>query len=655
MTKKIVSKSAIPPKKTKTSSYASNNNAGKHSTGFGIFDDFFKQIVNSLQDYCVITADKDGKITSWNAGAENILGYVEKEIIGKNAAIIFTPEDIRKNAPQKEMTTALAQGRALDERWHVKKNKERFWGSGLLFPLRDEQTKLLGYVKVMRDLTQKKIEELKEQERKDLIHELEIEKTKLVDIFENAPAFLGMIHGKNYVFTMANKAYYQLVGHRDIIGKPLIKALPELKGQQFIEILDNVYKTGKPFIGKEMKIMLQPEPKGPLIEKYVDFIYLASKDKNGLIEGIIAHGHDVTEQVLARKKVEETSERFRALADNIPNLVWMANSDGWIFWYNDQWYEYTGTTPEEMEGWGWKSVHDPATLPVVLTQWQASITNGKPFEMVFPIKGADGIFHPFLTRVVPVRDEEGKIIRWLGTNTDISNQKELERQKDNFLGMASHELKTPVTVIKAFAQVLQSNFEKEGNTVAESYLSKMNVQIDKLTSLIESLLDVTKMQTGKMHFTYSKFDFNLLVKETVDHVQLTTVQHKIEVKFDKTKMVYGDRERIGQVITNFIINAIKYSPHSDKIIVNTKAYKTTITLSVKDFGLGISKDNQNQVFEQFYRVSSNHQNTYPGVGLGLYISAEIIKREGGKIWVESEQGKGSTFYFSIPIKGSKER
>jgi signal transduction histidine kinase len=302
-----------------------------------------------------------------------------------------------------------------------------------------------------------------------------------------------------------------------------------------------------------------------------------------------------------------------------------------------------------MEGWGWKTVHDPETLPLVLEKWTNSIVNGEAFEMVFPLKGVDGNFRPFLTRVVPVHDKSGKIIRWFGSNTDITKQIELEQQKDNFIAMASHELKTPVTVIKAYTHIIHAALEKEGHLKLAEQVSKIDLQINKLTALVEALLDVTKMQRGNLQYKMETFIFNELVKESCELIQETTKQHKIEIYFDETVSVTGDKERIGQAITNFITNAIKYSPYANKIVVQTKLDKENVKFCVTDFGIGISQSNQQKVFEQFFRVSENQQNTFPGVGLGLYISSEIIHRHGGKIWVTSQEGKGSEFCFSLPI------
>ncbi|HVF69522.1 MAG TPA: PAS domain-containing sensor histidine kinase [Xanthomonadales bacterium] len=489
-----------------------------------------------------------------------------------------------------------------------------------------------------------------EKESKHAKAKIAREQKRLINLFMNAPAIIGVLRGPDHVYELANPLYMQLIGkHRSILGKSIREALPELKGQGIYELLDQVYRTGEPFFGNEISVKLDRKGNGKLEECYFNFVYQPSFGADERVDGILVHAIEITEQVQSRKKLEESERKLRALADNIPNLAWMAKADGYIYWYNSRWYEYTGTTPAEMEGWGWQSTHDPDVLPIVLKKWKASIKSGKKFEMVFPLKGADNIFRPFLTRVVPIYDENQKIVHWFGTNTDITKQKQLERQKDDFLGIASHELKTPVTSIKAYGQVLQMVFRRKGDLKAVEHLEKMDAQIDKLTSLISDLLDVTKIQSGRMEFHEDFFDFNELVNELVEQLQLTTEKHTLVKELGKTISVYGDRDRTGQVITNLISNAVKYSPHSKKIIIKTSSDKNNLTLCVQDFGVGIPRDKQGSVFEQFYRVSGAKETTFPGLGLGLYVSSEIIKREGGKIWVESEEGKGSTFYFSLPL------
>jgi PAS domain S-box-containing protein len=242
---------------------------------------------------------------------------------------------------------------------------------------------------------------------------------------------------------------------------------------------------------------------------------------------------------------------------------------------------------------------------------------------------------------------------------DITNRKqtekhleELSKQKDEFIGIASHELKTPVTSIKGYTQILKMRFAQERNSKAVEMLTRMDRQIDKLTVLINDLLDVTKIEGGKFQFYRSYFDFNELVSEVAEEVQQTTHQHTIVTKLALTGKIYGDRERIGQVITNFLSNAIKYSPQSSEIILTTHREPKKISLCVQDFGIGISKEQQGKVFDRFFRVSGLKENTFPGLGLGLFISAEIVKRHHGTISVKSIKDKGSTFCFALPVKTS---
>ncbi|MDQ3099071.1 MAG: HAMP domain-containing histidine kinase [bacterium] len=234
------------------------------------------------------------------------------------------------------------------------------------------------------------------------------------------------------------------------------------------------------------------------------------------------------------------------------------------------------------------------------------------------------------------------------TESEIIERKRAEKQKDDFIGIATHELKTPVTSLKAYAEVLQKKFTRAGDIVSAGNLSKMNIQLDKLTHLIEDLLDSTKIDSGYLYMHKELFDFDELVSEIIEEMQRITEKHLLVSEGKSNKKILADKERIGQVITNLISNAIKYSPHADKIYIMSRSTSKDITLCVKDFGIGISKEQQSHVFERFYRATGPKQDTFPGLGLGLYISSEIIKRESGRIWVESINGKGSTFCFTLP-------
>jgi signal transduction histidine kinase len=216
--------------------------------------------------------------------------------------------------------------------------------------------------------------------------------------------------------------------------------------------------------------------------------------------------------------------------------------------------------------------------------------------------------------------------------------------------VASHELKTPLTSIKAYTQLLERGFRRVGDERTTELLKKMDAQLDKLNGLIGDLLDVTRIESGQLLFHPSSFDYHKLVQEIVEEMQRTTTRHTIILQLSSSVMLYADRNRIGQVLTNLLTNAIKYAPQAETIIVKTVHTDETLITSVLDFGIGIPKEKCQHIFERFVRVEGERQITYPGLGLGLYISAEFVKRHHGSIWVVSEEGKGSTFSFSLPLQ-----
>lgn len=224
--------------------------------------------------------------------------------------------------------------------------------------------------------------------------------------------------------------------------------------------------------------------------------------------------------------------------------------------------------------------------------------------------------------------------------------------RDDFISVASHELKTPVTSVKIFTQVLQKHFEQLGDHTASTYLNKMDKQINRLTELIYNLLDISKIQAGRIEFNEKLFDIDTLVRETVEVMQATT-KHKLIIEGETHQQVFGDEDRLGQVLSNLISNALKYSPKAKKVIITLSSTEKEVTVSVRDYGIGISPQHLEKIFERFYRVFDNTDKTFPGLGIGLYISSEIVRRHHGTFHVESHQGKGSTFSFTLPLNSTE--
>jgi PAS domain S-box-containing protein len=276
-------------------------------------------------------------------------------------------------------------------------------------------------------------------------------------MFQHAPAAIAVVRGPEHVFEVANPKYGELVGDRPLMGKTVREAFPELEGQGFFELLDNVYRTGEPYIGRAQRVLLRRGADGALDEGFVDFVYQPIPGPDGKTDSILAVAFEITE--IVRAKIEAESARARAEAsehslktfiDNLPELAWTAQPDGHIDYYNRRWYDYTGTTFEEMQGWGWEKVHDPELLPKVVERWKHSLATGEPFEMEFTLRGADGIPRWFLTRVTPARDAAGKITRWFGTNTNIHEIKAAQALTD---AVAEQSRETQSTLLQMRAAV----------------------------------------------------------------------------------------------------------------------------------------------------------------------------------------------------------
>src|SRR6185437_2570171 len=251
---------------------------------------------------------------------------------------------------------------------------------------------------------------------------------------------------------------------------------------------------------------------------------------------------------------------------------------------------------------------------------------------------------------ISIKKMKHNLIQYASQKDKVQKETEdLVYRRDEFFSIASHELKTPVTSLKAYTQLLLMDAGVNFDAQQKNMLERMDLQINKLTALINDLLDTSKIENG--HLSYNKEDFELqnVVSQAIDAIQPISTDHEIIFQNGTKVKVNGDRDRVAQVINNFLTNAIKYAPDSKKIIVDLNEANGKVICSVQDFGKGIATEEQQKIFERFYRVSGNNLNTYPGLGLGLFICKDIIEKHNGKIGVISEKGKGSTFYFELPV------
>jgi PAS domain S-box-containing protein len=359
---------------------------------------------------------------------------------------------------------------------------------------------------------------------------------------------------------------------------------------------------------------------------------------------------DITEEKYYQQELEEREQKFRLLADSMPQFIWTGNEYGNLDYFNQSLYNYTGLTSEQMLKDGWLQIIHPEERHQSYDMWMEAIRTGRNFICEHRFRRVDGEYRWQLSRAIPQKDMYGAIQMWVGTSTDINEIKEQDQQKDYFISVASHELKTPITSIKGYAQILQERYFDTSDTFLKNALKVIDKQVERLTILISDLLDLSKIKSGSLFFNEQEFFINELVEERIEEVRHIYPSHHILFSQREDVIVRADRERIGQVLTNLLTNAVKYSPGRNEIKVETDVVDNDITVYVEDYGIGVRKNDQEKIFERFFRVEGKNEKTFPGFGIGLFISSEIIRRHNGKIGLRSEPGVGSVFYFSLPLR-----
>ncbi|CAN5297236.1 hypothetical protein BH09BAC2_BH09BAC2_04160 [soil metagenome] len=388
-----------------------------------------------------------------------------------------------------------------------------------------------------------------------------------------------------------------------------------------------------------------------------DVLYNASvyKDAKGNVLGVFAAARDVTAQKKASKYAEsliealaESEKQFRNMMETIPQIAWTNNTDGEVTFYNQRWYDYTGLNYDTSMGWGWLSVVHPDDLQSTLDAYKLILKNNVGGEFQNKKIRADGMGRWHLIRLMPIKNEEGKVQLWTGTATDIHELRLLQQQKDDFISIASHELKTPITSLKTSLQLLNRIKNEPASDMLPNLIEQANKSLEKVIALIKYLLDASNVNEGQLRLDQKLFKLSHVINECCHSINIEST-FNIITEGDMELQVYADAERINQVVINFVTNAIKYAPESKEIRIRIEKANDLAKVSVLDKGPGIPSEKLAHLFDRYYRAD-NSGSQYSGLGLGLYISAEIIKKHGGQMGVRSELGKGSTFWFTLPVE-----
>ncbi|MFC4210239.1 ATP-binding protein [Pedobacter lithocola] len=427
------------------------------------------------------------------------------------------------------------------------------------------------------------------------------------------------------------------------IGRPLSNITTNIKFETLIEDVRNVLNEGSVITkeietnnGKWYQVMTMP--------------YIRQSDHTN--SGAIITFNDITELKKVQKELDNSNKVLGMAIDAAETGTWTIKLDTGEFTASQRLKELFGFNCED-------EVNYAAALSKIKQESRSvfeqavsdTIKTGQKFDIEFPVASSDNRFDTWVRAIGSLSlDNDNKPEYFTGVLNDITINKQDEVRKNDFIAMVSHELRSPLTTLQAYIQLLMSRSEIPSRAFTLSALEKANTQIKKMTSLITGFLNVSSLEAGKIKLNIEPFELNDLVKETIDDILFLKSSNQIIVKESPLCEVDADREKIGQVITNYISNAIKYNRAESEIVIEVSCSEDEVQVAVTDKGLGISKNDQARLFERYYRIDSNSTKSISGFGLGLYLSAEIIKHHKGKVWVESELGEGSTFYFSLPKK-----
>ncbi|RKR84869.1 PAS domain S-box-containing protein [Mucilaginibacter gracilis] len=484
-----------------------------------------------------------------------------------------------------------------------------------------------------------------------VLAELAVSEERLRYLLSEAPVAIAVMTGPDLIIESANKKVLQVWGKTEaIIGKPLRIAMPELQGQGFLTLLRGILVTGEPFYGNEVKAQI--ERGGQIEEIYSNFVYYPLKDDDGQTTSIMMVANVITEQVKAKQELQRAEEMLRFSIEAANVGTWFLNINTLEFipsarlkemfgFYADEEVTYDAITAQITDGYDIK-INDAIEL---------ATTRGQNYSMEHPVIGYRDGKRRWLRAIGKLYpDAEGRLRHLSGLVIDITEQKADELRKNDFIGMVSHELKTPLTTITAIVQMLSLKAKNNNDTFTAGALQKTNTQVKKMANMINGFLNISRLESGKILVEKQTFNLNNLITDIIDETKLTVSSHALTLLPSDIIEVYADSDKIGSVISNLLSNAVKYSPKGNEVKIKCAYVNQTAQISVADQGIGINAHDIDKLFERYYRVENNNTLHISGFGIGLYLSAEIIKRHDGHIWVESEPGVGSTFYFSLPLE-----
>jgi PAS domain S-box-containing protein len=515
---------------------------------------------------------------------------------------------------------------------------------------------------------------------------------RMHSLFMQAPALICVLQGPDHIFEFANPGYQQLIHHRDIIGKPVRKAFPESVGNEFVELLDQIYHSGKTFHGIEVPVQIDRQNTGVLEESYFNFVYQPTTNQDGQVDGILVHAVEVTEQVHARETIKGSEQRL-AMAQRVGHIgtfEWNIQTNQ-VYWTPNLEALYN-LPPGSFEGKyeNWRQRVHPDDIEAAERNLQEAISGGPPYNAEFRVLWPDNSIHWLLGKgEITHYDEKGLPLHMLGVNIDITERKEAEKalatlnatleakveertevlhhlnaelQRSNqelqeFAYVASHDLQEPLRKIQAFGNLLE---EEYGSVLEDgkSYLNRMRNAAGRMRILIDDLLTFSRVTTQAVPFV--PIDLNVLVSDVIDDLDSRLQTTKGHIETSHLPIIDADGRQMYQMFQNLLSNALKFhqidlSPlvHISAEIQDNPSSETSppeqlCVLSIQDNGIGFDEKYLDRIFTVFQRLHG--KSNYEGTGIGLAVVRKIVERHNGTITAKSSPGLGATFLITLPMK-----
>ncbi|MCD2421401.1 PAS domain S-box protein [Niabella pedocola] len=449
----------------------------------------------------------------------------------------------------------------------------------------------------------------------------------------------------NYRFTYANKALLAMWGKEweAAIGKGLREnGYEDWHANMHEREIDTVRRTKLPIRG-EVSF-----PHAVLGRRIYDYIFTPVFNEIGDVEAIAGTTRDITDIRNAEMKIVESENRFRNMAEGADVMINVTDGQGTNVYFNRLWAVVTGRTIPDLLASGWLDLVHPDDK-IRIERLLAERTEKKlRWKSEFRIVRADGSYLWLLLQATPRFHSDGSFAGYINSLVDITDIKENEQRKNDFISTISHELRTPLTSATGFVEILQARAVSDGDQHAASMLTIVEKQLDKMTRMLHNFLNAARFESSNMHMRIERFDISILLHELEEELKATVTSHILSFK-SREIWIDADKEKIAQVIHNLISNAIKYSPAGSAITIDCDIINGQLRLTVEDYGPGIRLEDQPLIFTRFYRVRNTQTKYVPGFGIGLFICSEIVKAHNGQIAVESWPGKGSAFYFTLPV------